>query len=468
MSLVQPSEKVAPYGITPELLQKYDRPGPRYTSYPTAPEWKDTFAVTDYETKLAEAGRAAERPLSFYVHIPFCDARCWFCGCNVVLTHKEDAADAYLDSVELEVGRTAELLGSRRKIIQLHWGGGTPTYLSPAQLERLFSILVPRFEMQSDAEVGIEVDPRVTSFEQIALLKRLGFNRLSMGVQDFDPQVQEAVHRIQPFETTRVLFDFARQAGFAGINIDMIYGLPYQTPESFRETFRQVCGLRPDRLAVYSYAHVPWLKAHQKLIPEAALPKKADKLALFITAAEELFAAGYLQIGMDHFALPQDELAKALGERKLHRNFMGYTTMPEVDLVGLGVSAIGELAGAYAQNEVKINAYYASVAQKRLAVHRGFKLEKDDLVRRWLIRAIMCHFSVSFAELEDRFGVAYSDYFGAEDFQLSGFIEDGLLLRRPEGFEVTPLGRFFVRNIAMTFDRYLRQPKEKPVFSRTV
>lgn len=468
MSLADQTERVAPYGITPGLLEKYDRPGPRYTSYPTAPEWREDFTVPAYERKLAETGRAADQPLSLYVHIPFCEARCWFCGCNVVITHKDDAVDTYLDSVEIETARTAQLLGPRRQVIQLHWGGGTPTYLTPAQLERLFSILTSRFEILPAAEVGIEVDPRVTTFEQIKLLRQLGFNRLSMGVQDFDPKVQEAVHRLQPFEQTQALFDFSRQAGFSSINIDLIYGLPHQTPESFRQTLKQVGLLRPDRLAVYSYAHVPWLKAHQKLIPESALPKKAGKLALFLAAAEELFAAGYLQIGMDHFARPQDELSKALGARKLHRNFMGYTTMPEVDLVGLGVSAIGNLSGAYAQNEVKINSYHSSLARNRLAVQRGFELEKDDLIRRWLIRSIMCLFSVSFSDLKKEFGVEYSNYFSWEDSQLGGLAEDGLLVRRPDGLEVTPLGRFFVRNIAMTFDRYLRQPKDKPVFSRTV
>ncbi|MGE5692151.1 MAG: oxygen-independent coproporphyrinogen III oxidase [Candidatus Zixiibacteriota bacterium] len=468
---MNPIEKIAPaapYGITPALLEKYDRPGPRYTSYPTAPEWKEDFKFSDYEEKLAEAGRKTEEPLSLYMHIPFCEARCWFCGCNVTITHKEDAAETYLDFVEIETARTAELLGPRKKVVQLHWGGGTPTYLAPDQLARLFSVLTSHFEILPEAEVGIEVDPRVTTFEQMKLLKQLGFNRLSMGVQDFDPQVQEAVHRVQPFQQTKALFDFAREIGFASINIDLIYGLPYQSPESFRQTVKQACAFRPDRLAVYAYAHVPWLKAHQKLIPEAALPKKADKLALFITAAEELCAAGYLQIGMDHFALPQDELAKALFDRQLHRNFMGYTTMPEADLIGLGVSAIGDLCGAYAQNEVKINAYYSAVAKNRLAAHRGYRLDADDLARRWLIRSIMCLFSVSFSALKENFGIDYAGYFAPEDGQLDHFIDDGFLVRRPDGLEVTPLGRFFVRNIAMTFDRYLRQPKEKPVFSRTI
>jgi oxygen-independent coproporphyrinogen-3 oxidase len=454
--------------VTRDLLVRYDRPGPRYTSYPTAPEWQDSFTAADYRGALADAATRPDEALSVYVHIPFCHERCIYCGCNVVVTEKEGVADRYLDYLDREMALAADALGGKRPVMQLHWGGGTPTYLDCTQIERLTSIIRSHFTIGPGAEMALEIDPRVTTREQIFKLRELGFNRVSMGVQDLNPEVQRAITRFQTEDETRDVYAWCREAGFGGINFDLVYGLPFQRPESWSNTVRAICEMRPDRLAVYSYAHVPWIRPHQKWIPHEALPLGPEKYELFATARHMLLEAGYEAIGMDHFALPEDELAVALSERRLHRNFMGYSVVPAAEMISFGTSAIGEIGGCYAQNQVKLSKYYEALDAGEFPTARGFALTRDDEIRRWLIRRLMCDFHLDTGELERRFGIAYDEYFAAEEEALAEFRAEGFVARNGSGIEVRPLGRVFIRNVAMVFDAYLKRPEGHRMFSRTV
>jgi oxygen-independent coproporphyrinogen-3 oxidase len=452
------------------LIERYDRPGPRYTSYPTAVEFHPGFTAQDYGARLASAAAGAA-PLSLYVHVPFCESRCAYCGCAVIATRKRDVAATYLDYLEREIEMLATALGPRRRVVQYHWGGGTPTYLSAAQIARLDATVRRHFDIAPDAEQAIEIDPRVTSREQIALLRRLGFNRLSFGVQDFNPNVQQAIQRHQSEAETRALYWAARDAGFESINFDLIYGLPRQTVETFARTLASVVDLRPDRIAIYSYAHVPWIRPNQKAIDPLDLPDAATKRRLLGTAVDALTAAGYVSIGIDHFALPDDELAIAARERRLHRNFMGYTVRPAPDSVAVGVSAIGDVDGAFSQNHKSLARYYEALDAGRFPVERGYALSFDDKVRRYVITELMCNFHVEGAAVRDRFGVAIRDYFAAELETLArpgGPAADGLVDIGPDSLTVTPRGRLFARNVCMAFDRYLAAHEGRPVFSRTV
>ncbi len=461
-----------PITVTPELLIKYDRPGPRYTSYPTAVEFSDSYTEADYRAALEEAASRRHEPLSLYLHLPFCEERCTFCGCNVVITRKRPVAAEYLQYLHREIRAVAALLGGRRNIVQYHWGGGTPTYHSPEEMRALQAVVREHFDIPPDAEIAIEIDPKVTTREQIDTLKELGFNRLSMGVQDFAPEVQRIVNRNQTEEETRVLYDYCRSAGFHSINLDLIYGLPRQTVPAFARTLDSVIGLRPDRVAVYSFAHVPWIKGNQKVIDVADLPSPQAKMELFCLAREAFLRAGYRAVGMDHFALPEDELSQAIENRTLHRNFMGYTVKAAPDVVGLGISAIGDVSNAYAQNVKKLTAYYRALDQGRLPVERGYRLSQDDLIRRFVITQIMCNFYLDKRAVNDRFGIDFDRYFAGELAELGapdGPVAHGFLTLGEQALELTPRGRLFVRNIAMIFDRYLKQKAaDKPVFSRTV
>lgn len=454
--------------VTPELLIRYDKPGPRYTSYPTAPEWKDGFSDADYRKALADAATRPDEPLSMYVHIPFCHERCIYCGCNVVVTEKEGVADKYLDYLEREFAMAAEGLGKKRRVMQLHWGGGTPTYLDLDQIRRLYASIQQYFELGDGAEIALEVDPRVTTKEQLETLRGLGFNRVSMGVQDLNPEVQRAITRYQTEEETVRLHEWCRELGFKGTNFDLVYGLPFQRPEAWEETVKRIVELRPDRLAVYSYAHVPWMRPHQKWIPEEAIPLGPEKYDLFSRARRLFTQAGYQAIGMDHFALPTDELAVALGERRLHRNFMGYSVIPASEMISFGTSAIGEIGGAYAQNEVKLSRYFKAIDGGQLPTARGFFLSKDDVIRRWLIRRLMCDFYLDIAELKRRFDVDYAEYFAAEEEDLAEFYAENFVGKDGDNLVVLPLGQIFVRNVAMVFDTYLKKPEGHKRFSRTV
>ena len=457
-------------GHTAALIRQYDRPGPRYTSYPTAVEFSEAFDEAAYRERLAAASRI-DQPLSLYVHLPFCATRCTYCGCMTVITRRSDVASRYLQYLEREIAMLAQHLGGRRRVVQHHWGGGTPTYFDTAQIAQLHATIARFFDIDASAEQAIEVDPRVTSREQLDLLRTLGFNRLSMGVQDFDPDVQAAIGRGQSEDMTRRLYEYARQLGFASTNLDLVYGLPRQTLSTFRRTLASVVDMQPDRVAVYSYAHVPWLRPHQRRIDTADLPDAGLKFELIGQAVDAFGDAGYVAIGMDHFARPQDDLAKAAHQRRLHRNFMGYTTQPASDLLGIGVSAIGDVQGAFAQNVKKLTSYYAALDGGRFPIERGCRLSADDLVRRYVITQLMCNLRIDRASVAGRFGLDFDRYFGAELETLGapgGAVEHGLLTITPDALDVTSLGRLFVRSICMAFDRYLPAHQGTPVFSRTI
>ncbi len=456
--------------IDRDLLERYDRPGPRYTSYPTAPVWKDSFGPRDYEQRLATAGQRGDEPLSLYVHIPYCESLCWYCACSVVITQDTDKAARYVDTVLQEADLVARHLGSTdRKVVQHHWGGGTPTFLPPDECRRLFVGLCERFPLQAGAEVSIEVDPRVTTKAHLEALADVGFRRISMGVQDFDPKVQEAIHRVQSFETTQALIADARALGFDSVNLDLVYGLPYQSEQGFGRTLEQVAALRPDRIACYSYAHVPWLKKHQTLMPEAALPTAAEKQALFLQALGALVADGMEPIGMDHFARTTDELCVASRTGKLHRNFMGYTTRPAEDMLSFGVTSIGEVDGAFTQNLKEVKTWRAAIEGGELPTHRGHRRSEDDDRRRRVILDLMCRFRLAFADHggRDAFATAYGDALE----RLQPMAADGLLTMDHDGLVVSEAGKLLIRNLAMAFDAYLPGQQASgggPQFSRTV
>ena len=414
--------------IDRELLERYDRPGPRYTSYPTAPVWKDSFGPRDYEQRLATAGQRGDEPLSLYVHIPYCESLCWYCACSVVITQDADKAKSYVDTLLQEADLAARHLGAtQRRVLQHHWGGGTPTFLPPDECRRLFEGLCERFPLQDGAEVSIEVDPRVTTREHLEALAAVGFHRISMGVQDFDPKVQEAINRVQSFETTSALVEDARALGFDSVNLDLVYGLPYQNETGFGRTLEQVATLQPDRIACYSYAHVPWLKKHQTLMPESALPTAPEKQALFLQALGALVDDGMEAIGMDHFARPDDELAVAQREGRLQRNFQGYSTHGGCDLVGLGVSAIGSVDGCYYQNAHRVEDYLAALDDGRLPIVRGIELTDDDRLRRHVIGELICQFRLDFRAIERAWDIRFEERFASELAALAPMEADGLL-----------------------------------------
>jgi len=458
-----------PAGISLELLRRYNVQGPRYTSYPTAPVWKENYGATDYETILAESAAApAPAPLSLYFHLPFCERLCFFCGCTVVITgSKHGLEHPYFDVLAREIDWVAQRAGQGRPVVQIHWGGGTPTYFPPDLLEGLGRRIFDRFRLAPDAELGVEVDPRVTTRAHLEVLARLGFNRLSMGVQDFDPRVQEAINRIQPYAATRALVEEARGLGFASINMDLIFGLPYQTPESFAATIDRVLEIAPDRLAVYSYANVPWMKKHQNVL-QPHLPDEPTKFGIFRTALERFSDAGFEYIGMDHFARPDDELARARRDRTLHRNFQGYTTKAGTDLVGFGMSAIGSVGPHYVQNRRELAPYSKAVVEAGAATFRGARLSADDALRRTVIENLLCHGVVVKREIESRFGIAFDATFASALEQLKPCAADGLVELSTDEVRATSLGRVFLRNLAMPFDAYLDATADKPVFSRTL
>jgi oxygen-independent coproporphyrinogen III oxidase len=454
--------------ISEEFLEKYNRPGPRYTSYPTAPVWQDNFGPRDLEEVFRRAD-ATGAPVSLYQHLPFCESLCLFCACNVSIQKDKSAAVPYLQALKHEIETMSRFVSRKRSVLQFHWGGGTPTYLSPDQMEDLFGFTRERFTFAPNAEIGVEVDPRVTSCEHLETLRRLGFNRLSMGVQDFNLKVQETVHRVQPYEMTRDLVLAARRLGFDSLNIDLIYGLPYQTSQSFAETIDKVLAIGPDRIALFSYAHVPWLKKQQGSFA-THLPEGMEKFRIFRVGLEKFVGAGYEYIGMDHFARPNDELAAAQRHRTLHRNFQGYTTKAGADLYGMGVSAISGIGAAYAQNRREVPTYEQAVNERGLATMRGCRLDRDDEIRRAVISRLLCHTVVRKEEIEREFSIEFGRYFADELEHLTEFSEDGLVRLSPEEIRVVGLGRIFIRNVAMVFDRYLRDQKmdSRPLFSKTL
>ena len=458
--------------VPTELLRKYDRPGPRYTSYPTVPVWTEDFGADDYHRHL-DTYAASGRGLSVYVHLPFCEHRCTFCGCNVVIAQRVDTIERYLDYLYREIDLIAGRFGGKKHLLQLHWGGGTPTHLSIPQMQGVWDKLKDVFMFAPDAEIAIEVDPRVTTAEQMHFLRGLGFNRLSMGVQDISPEVQYAIGRNQTEKQTEAIYLLGRELGFTGINMDLIYGLPRQNLHDWQRTMDTIADWRPDRLAVYSYAHVPWVKPQQMQINEAELPNGPEKFALFEIAVKGLLASGYDPIGFDHFALPTDELAQGIHTGRLHRNFMGYTVSASRDMVGLGLSSIGEIGGCFAQNDSRLGGYYRRMDVHGSGVYRGWSLSEDDNIRQAAILAIMCRMRLSYTELDSALDIDSRVYFRDEFTRLDEFVEDELIEIYDDGLRVTARGRHFVRNIAMIFDAYLpkiqKQATEKrPVFSRTI
>ncbi len=445
--------------VDDEMLARYDVAGPRYTSYPTAPIWTDAFGPADYAAVLEAAGsEAAQAPLSVYVHIPFCWHMCSYCGCNVVVSRNRERADDYLDLVEREIELVAARLGDRRGVNQVHLGGGTPTFLDDDQQTRLWGMLTRHFDVLPGAEVAVEVNPSVTSLAQLSHLARLGFNRLSLGVQDLHPEVQAAIGRDQTFEQTQAFVDLARGLGFHSINFDLIYGLPHQTPRRFAETLAQVLALAPDRIACYSFAFVPDVKPNQRKLDASALPRGRAKLDLLRQAWQAFASAGYAPIGMDHFAAPHDSLAHAAAEGRLWRNFMGYTVRQAGDTIAFGVTGISEIHGAFAQNVRSISEYREALAAGRLPTEKGLLLTAEDRRRQHLITGLMCNLSADLGpEGEAHFGEA-----------LRPLEADGLCALRDGRVEVLPRGRLFLRNIAMVFDDYLGNSGERPRFSRTI
>jgi oxygen-independent coproporphyrinogen III oxidase len=458
------------------LITRLNQMGPRYTSYPTADRFTQGFRSADYRAAAAScAGGTAQRPLSLYVHIPFCESLCYYCACNKLITTDHSKAVIYLDYLKREIAMQGSLFGGKNVVSQLHFGGGTPTYLSDAQMDELLASLRQSFEFvpDSEGEYSIEVDPRTVSAERVAVLRRQGFNRLSLGVQDFDPEVQKAVNRIQPEAMTTDLIKAARVAGFRSVSIDLIYGLPKQSVASIATTLAKVIAAGPDRIAIYNYAHMPNLFKSQRLIVDADLPTPQAKLDMLGLCIEALCAAGYVYIGMDHFAKPDDDLALAQREGRLQRNFQGYSTHAEADMVALGVSAISAVNGTYSQNEKTLTAYYAGLDKQELPVARGIHLGADDLLRRSLIGQLMCNFTLPYAALALPAGASFADYFEPELVRLRELESDGLLVIGPDALVITPKGRLLIRNVCMVFDRYLGLPRQdadaKPLrFSRTI
>jgi oxygen-independent coproporphyrinogen-3 oxidase len=455
--------------IDPVLIRKYDVSGPRYTSYPTADRFVEAFGAAQLQQWLGKRNIGGiTHPLSVYVHLPFCDTLCYYCACNKVVTRDHSQSTKYIKYLEKELALLEPLLGADREICQLHWGGGTPTFLSREDMQALMGAIGRVFSRAPDCECSIEVDPRRVAPGTPAFLAELGFNRLSIGVQDFDPQVQKAVHRLQSEEETRRVIGEARASGFRSVNVDLIYGLPKQTLDGFNRTLDRVISLDPDRIALYSYAHLPKVFMPQRRIAQADLPSAETKLQIMSLAIGRLTRAGYLYIGMDHFSRPDDELAIAQAQGRLQRNFQGYSTHRDSDMLGLGVSAIGRIGPTYYQNQKDLGAYYAGLDAGRLPVARGLELAQDDLVRRAVIQALACHFRLSIESIELAYLVEFKSYFAEELRDLRRLESEGLVELQPEWIVVTPKGRLLVRVVCAVFDRYLRERAARAEYSKVI
>lgn len=449
------------------LLEKYSKPGPRYTSYPTAPYFHTEFTEVDWRAELA-ASQDPARDLSLYFHIPFCDTLCYYCGCNMVATGEYKKAYQYLDYLDQEMAQFAALTDPSRKVKQLHFGGGTPTYLRPQDIRRLMAMIRNHFTIAEDAEMGCEADPRELTREHLLALRETGFNRLSIGVQDLDDRVQKSVNRVQPEGMIKEVYGWARELGFSSINMDLIVGLPHQSVESFARTLEKVVAWSPDRLAVFGYAHVPWMKKHQKLIQEKDLPDFATRLDLQQLINDKLGVAGYVNIGLDHFAKPDDEIVKAQNSKTLWRNFQGYTTNKNCDIYAFGASSISQTVDTYVQNEKNVKKYQELVGEGHLPVERGLRLTRDDQIRRDAITKVMCDLELEKASFAATWGIDFDAYFAEALVDLQPLEADGLVSVDSRYVAVTELGRLFLRNIAMCFDAYLKQASESgPRYSRT-
>jgi oxygen-independent coproporphyrinogen III oxidase len=449
------------------LVQKYSQAGPRYTSYPTAPVWSGDLGPESYRAHLQSGFLGSGKTLALYVHIPFCESLCYYCGCNIQITHDHSRSGSYVDALLLELKTVAQLIGGRRTLTQISWGGGTPTFLTIDEVRKLQEGTLALFDLASDADVSIEIDPRVTSDAQLVLLRQLGFNRVSLGVQDFSLEVQKAVNRIQPAEMTRKMLDRCKELGYKETNFDLIYGLPHQTLGTFEKTVDEVIRMQPSRIALYNYARLPNLVKHQAILEDKPFPEASERIDIFAMAFEKLTAAGYGAIGMDHFSHKTDSLYRALSEGTLYRNFMGYVVRKGTDLVGIGASAIGELGDAYFQNVRGAKEYEEKVRATGLAAFRGHRLSLDDQRRKWIIQTLMCRFRLDYPEYEKRFGESFPKAFSDEMTSLAPLVSDGLVVFTPKALEITETGRLFIRNVAMVFDAYLKGP-QKVTYSKTV
>ncbi len=448
-----------------DLIRKYDVPGPRYTSYPTAPHFRDDLGREQVEEAIRDNNKEL-RPISLYFHVPFCQTLCWYCGCTTVIGKDISRTDPYLKALDEEMRRKSAWLHPDREVVQIHFGGGTPTYLAPDQIRWLGERIHGYFNVAEDAEIAVEVDPRRLTREHVEALRDAGFNRASLGVQDNNPRVQKAINRIQPFEMTERVVGWLREAGFRSLNIDLIYGLPHQTVESFELTLTEVLALHPDRFAIYTYAHVPWIKPAQKLLERESLPGPEEKLAMQKRIVERLTSEGFTYIGMDHYARDDNELAIARSQGTLRRNFQGYSTLAGVDIYGFGMSSISQIGELYLQNPKDLQDYQESVTREDFPVHKAYLLSDDDAIRRQWIMGLMCHAHLDFQELSEELGVDVSHYFAEELTRLEPMIEDGLVALDEEGLTVTDRGRLLLRNICMPFDAHLEEGKRK--YSRTI
>jgi len=454
-----------------DLLTKYGRPGPRYTSYPTAPQFNADFGPRDFRREIANTNQGEDLPdLSLYFHIPFCNTLCYFCACNTIITHNLDKIADYVELLKKEIRTIAELVDSKRKVVQFHWGGGTPSYLAPEQIADLFGYIKERFPFADDAEISMEIDPRDLTPEHLPAIREIGFNRVSFGVQDLDEKVQVTVNRVQPMELNQSVVDESRRLGFDSVNIDLVYGLPYQTVDSYADTLEKVLTISPDRMAVFNYAHVPWMKKHQSILPVEAMPSPEDRLQILKMVIERLTGAGYAYIGMDHFARQDDDLTRALNAGTLHRNFQGYTTYAGTEIYAMGITAISQLNGVYAQNVKSITQYGEMLNEGKIPTQIGYRLDEDDKLRRYVITEIMCNNTVLKSEVRSRFGVDFDEYFATCFPKLDEFVKDGLVTFLDDRMQVSEEGRLVIRNIAMVFDRYLEDgsPDSNKKFSRTV
>lgn len=451
-----------------KIILKYDKPGPRYTSYPTAPMFHTGFDHNEYKKAIEETNSDSNPPpISLYFHLPFCKSVCYFCGCNVTFTKNRSLGKSYIDILQKEIEAISSLIKQGRHVNQIHWGGGTPTFIDAQSLIHFYQIIKDNFNIAFDAEIGVEIDPRGTTNEQLEAFSALGFNRISMGIQDFNPKVQKAVHRIQSEELTESAIKKCRKLGLPSINVDLIYGLPFQTTKDFKYTVKKIIEINPDRIAVFNFAYLPELIGHQKAIPRDALPSPEEKLNILEMVINEFTSSGYIYVGMDHFAKPEDELTKALLDRTLTRNFQGYTTKAGCDLYGMGVTSISQVGKCYAQNIKELKPYEEKVLKDGIPTARGIMLTDDDVMRRDIILRLMCHFVLYKHEIEEKYKIRFDETFADALLDLKPMENDGLLKVHNDRIEVLPLGRLLVRNIAMPFDEYLRRGVQAR-FSRTV
>ncbi|PID56156.1 MAG: oxygen-independent coproporphyrinogen III oxidase [Ignavibacteriae bacterium] len=457
------------FNIDLNLVKKYDKPGPRYTSYPTAPHFHEGFTSEDFLDEVIRTNNLENPPdLSLYFHIPFCDTLCYFCGCNMIVSRNQNRISEYVQALKNEIDLLRTYLRPNRKIAQLHWGGGTPTHLPPNEISGLISYIKNNFEFTDKPENGCEIDPRELTYEHLSALREGGFNRISMGVQDFNEKVQKAVNRIQPEDLTRKVISWIRELNFESINLDLIYGLPFQTLNEFEKSVDALIDISPNRIALFNYAHVPWMKKHMALIKKKDLPAPEEKLEILKMSVEKLTSAGYHFIGMDHFAKPDDDLSKALKEKRLYRNFQGYSTNAGTDLYALGITSIGQFGNIYSQNYKTEKEYYKALNERRFPIMKGYTMTQDDIIRKEVIMKIMCDFELDFAKIENKFNINFEEYFNYSLKNLPSLEADGLLEISNKKIKINEMGRLLIRNIAMNFDGFLERQEDLGKYSRTV